>query len=370
MNRSVCMAGVALLALMASVAMSGCDKPVSPTIAAQPTDPSTPAAAPVDPLLARAQALFEPIPLMPPELPGNPAAPAKVALGKMLYFDPRLSASHAISCASCHNLGLGGTDIASTSLGHRSQQGGRNSPTVLNAVFNTAQFWDGRAADLEQQAGGPLVNPVEMASPEKHVAEQLNGIPGYLPAFNAAFPGESDPINLANVRKAIAVFEATLLTPNAPFDRYLRGDSSALSAVEKQGLTLFMEKGCVSCHGGINVGGAMYAPFGLVAKPSARILPLADKGRFAVTKSASDEYVFKVPSLRNIALTPPYFHAGQVWDLREAIEVMGTAQLGSQLTSEEVDKLVALLAALTGEQPKVELPILPPSVATTPRPQP
>jgi cytochrome c peroxidase len=177
----------------------------------------------------------------------------------MLYFDPRLSASHAISCNSCHNIGLGGADAEPTSIGHRWQHGGRNAPTVFNAVFNKAQFWDGRAKDLEQQAGGPIVNPIEMASPEPHVAEQLKGTPGYREAFDKAFPGEPSPITLGNVQKAIAVFEATLITPNAPFDRFLQGDQSALSAVQKEGLALFIDRGCASCHNGINVGGGMYA---------------------------------------------------------------------------------------------------------------
>jgi cytochrome c peroxidase len=191
-----------------------------------------------DDLMAKARQQFEPIPATPPELPGNPASPAKVELGKMLFFEPRLSASHIISCNSCHNLGLGGADTQSTSIGHRWQHGGRNAPTVLNAVFNKAQFWDGRAKDLEQQAGGPMVNPVEMASPEAHVAEQLKGIPGYGEAFAKTFPGEPDPITFANVQKAIAVFEATLITPNAPFDRFLKGEAGALSPAQKSGLAL------------------------------------------------------------------------------------------------------------------------------------
>ena len=203
----------------------------------------------------------------------------------MLYFDPRLSASHAISCSSCHNVGLGGVDAQETSIGHRWQRGGRNAPTVFNAVFNTAQFWDGRAKDLEQQAGGPMVNPIEMASPTEHVIEQLAAIPGYVAAFRAAFPGESKPVTLANAQKAIAVFEATLITPNAPFDKYLQGDASALTATQKQGLQLFMDKGCAACHNGINVGGGMYAPFGVVENPGAELLPPNDKGRFTVTKS-------------------------------------------------------------------------------------
>ena len=204
---------------------------------------ASPAAA-QDDLTAKAQQQFQPIPAAPPQLPGNPATPAKVLLGKMLYFDPRLSASHAISCNSCHNLGLGGADAEPTSIGHRWQHGGRNAPTVLNAVFNTAQFWDGRAKDLEQQAGGPIVNPIEMGSPEAHVAEQLKGIPGYREYFAKAFSGEADPVTLANAQKAIAVFEATLITPNAPFDRFLEGKADALSpeaagragAVHGQGL--------------------------------------------------------------------------------------------------------------------------------------
>ena len=323
-----------------------------------------------DDLLAKAKQQFEPIPTAPPELPGNAATPAKVELGKMLYFDPRLSASHAISCNSCHSIGLGGADAEPTSIGHRWQHGGRNAPTVLNAVFNKAQFWDGRAKDLEQQAGGPMVNPVEMASPQTHVAEQLKGIPGYGELFAKAFPGEADPITLANAQKAIAVFEATLITPNAPFDRFLKGEQNALSPTQKAGLAVFMDKGCSACHNGINVGGGMYAPFGVVEKPGAEFLPPTDKGRFMVTKTPSDEYVFKVPTLRNIALTAPYFHTGKAWDLRQAVAVMGTSQLGTQLTDDEIDKITTFLDSLTGEQPMVTYPILPPSVATTPRPQP
>ena len=323
-----------------------------------------------DDLLTKARQVFQPIPAAPPELPGNPSSPAKIELGKMLYFDPRLSASHAISCNSCHNLGLGGADAEPTSLGHRWQHGGRNAPTVFNSVFNKAQFWDGRAKDLEQQAGGPIVNPIEMASPEAHVAEQIKGIPGYREAFEKAFPGESSPITLGNVQKAIAAFEATLITPNAPLDRFLRGDANALSPAQKEGLALFIDRGCASCHNGINVGGGMYAPFGVVEKPGADILPPTDKGRFMVTKTASDEYVFKVPTLRNIRLTAPYFHSGQAWDLGQAVAVMGASQLGTQLSADEVSKITAFLEGLTGDQPKVTYPELPPSIGSTPQPQP
>lgn len=321
-------------------------------------------------LQKQAQALFKPIPATSPALPGNPASPAKVALGKALYFDPRLSESHAISCNSCHMVGMGGVDLQETSLGHRWQHGGRNAPTVYNAVFDTAQFWDGRAKDLEQQAGGPLVNPVEMDTTEGHVIEQLKGIPGYQTLFAQAFPAEKEPMTFDNVRRAIAVFEATLITPGAPLDHYLQGNDKALDAAQKEGLSLFITKGCVGCHSGINVGGDRYTPFGVVEKPGSQILPPNDKGRFAVTKTVSDEYVFRVPPLRNIALTAPYFHSGKVWDLRQAIAIMGSSQLGQTLTDDEVGKIEAFLGTLTGPQPAVTLPILPPSVATTPQPKP
>lgn len=322
-----------------------------------------------DDLMSRAQALFKPIPTSP-ELGGIAASAPKVELGKMLYFDPRISASHAISCNSCHSVGLGGADAQETSIGHQWQRGGRNAPTVFNAVFNTAQFWDGRAKDLEAQAGGPMLNPIEMASPKEHVSEQLAAIPGYVSAFRAAFPGEDNPVTLANAQRAIAAFEATLITPNAPFDRYLRGDASALSAAQTGGLRVFIDKGCAACHKGINIGGGMYAPFGVVENPGAELLPPNDKGRFTVTKSAADAYVFKVPTLRNIALTAPYFHSGRSWDLRQAVAVMGSSQLGTALLPGEIEAIVAFLDSLTGEQPKITYPILPPSVVTTPRPQP
>lgn len=319
-------------------------------------------------LLARARQFFEPIPLTAPPLPGNPATPEKIELGKILYFEPRLSASHAISCSSCHNLGLGGADAQATSIGHHWQRGGRNAPTVLNAVFNLAQFWDGRAKDLEEQAGGPIVNPIEMASQEADATEQLKAIPGYRDLFARAFPGEAAPITLANAQKAIAAFEATLITPNAPFDRFLAGDADALSPPQKEGLALFMNKGCADCHNGVNIGGGMYAPLGSAIKPGEEFLPPGDKGRYKVTKTLDDEYVFKVPTLRNISLTAPYFHTGKTWDLRKAVALMGAIQLGDQLSDNDVEKIADFLGGLTGDQPKITLPTLPPNAATTPRP--
>jgi cytochrome c peroxidase len=183
-----------------------------------------------DELMDTARGLFEPIPTETPSLPGIESTPERIELGKMLYFEPRLSESHAITCNSCHIVGMGGVDVQETSIGHRWQRGPRNAPTVLNAVFNTAQFWDGRAKDLEEQAGGPLVNPIEMGTSEQHAVEQLNAIPGYVEKFQKAFPEQADPITFTNVRDAIALFEATLITPNAPFDGYLRGDECAHEA--------------------------------------------------------------------------------------------------------------------------------------------
>lgn len=363
-----------LLGLVVLGVISACKRPEPPPPKATTAEPAKPAAtAPPgafgSDLMQQAQTLFKPIPDTPPALEGNPATPEKVALGKMLYFDPRLSASHAISCNNCHIVGMGGVDLQETSIGHRWQRGGRNAPTVYNATFNVAQFWDGRAKDLEQQAGGPMVNPVEMHATEEHVIEQLKAIPGYRPLFGAAF-GDGDTLTFDNVRRAIALFEATLITPHAPFDRFLKGDAQALDRKQQDGLALFISKGCTACHNGINVGGGMYSPFGVIERPGADILPLKDKGRFDVTRTVSDEYVFRVPPLRNVALTAPYFHSGKVWDLRQAVAIMGSSQLGATLSDDEVEKIATFLESLSGEQPQVTLPILPPSVAETPKPEP
>lgn len=319
-------------------------------------------------LMLQSQAMFKPVPETAQEVTGMDLNPAMVTLGKALYFDPRLSESHNISCNTCHQIGLGGVDMLPTSIGHNWQKGGRNAPTVLNAVFNTVQFWDGRAADLAEQAVGPIQNPIEMAISPEHAVAQLKAIPGYQPMFTAAFPEQAAPVTLPNIGDSIAAFEATLLTPNAPFDNYLRGDENALSVEEKAGLKLFVQKGCAACHNGVNVGGGMYSPFGVVENPGADFLPPADKGRFQVTRTTSDEYVFKVPSLRNIELTPPYFHSGKSWDLKQAIAVMATSQLGQELTEDEVASIETFLLTLTGEQPQVIYPFLPPSTVNTPRP--
>lgn len=319
-------------------------------------------------IMKRAQGLFKPIPAKAPAMKGNPANPTKVTLGKMLYFDPRLSASQLISCNTCHNVGLAGGDLQETAIGHGWQKGPRNSPTVLNAVFNIAQFWDGRAEDLEAQAKGPVQASVEMNNKPDRLVETLKSIPGYAPLFKKAFPGQREPITFDNVAKAIEVYEATLLTPDAPFDHYLKGNHKALSAKQQEGLALFISKGCAACHNGINVGGGGYFPFGVHEVPGTDIRPVADTGRFKVTNTASDKYVFRSPSLRNVALTPPYFHSGKVWKLEDAVKIMGSAQLGISLNEAEATSITAFLTSLTGKQPKEVYPILPPNSDTTPHP--
>lgn len=321
-----------------------------------------------DDTMKRAQALFRPIPAKPPSLRHNPVNPAKIDLGWKLFFDPRLSASQLISCNTCHNVGLGGTDLQETSIGHGWQKGPRNAPTVFNAVFNIAQFWDGRAEDLKAQAKGPVQAAVEMNNKPEQVVQVLRSIPGYAPLFKKAFPGESEPVTFDNMAKAIEAFEATLLTPASPFDRYLKGKRQALTVKEENGLGLFIDKGCATCHGGINVGGAGYFPFGVKEAPPTGVRPVGDTGRFKVTNTESDKYVFRAPSLRNVAITRPYFHSGAVWKLKDAVEIMGSAQLGININPEEADKIVVFLHTLTGRQPSVKYPIMPPSSDETPHP--
>jgi cytochrome c peroxidase len=311
---------------------------------------------------------LEPIPYGTQAPDDNPITGEKIELGRMLFFDPRISASGVISCNTCHNLGTGGDDNLPTSVGHGWQQGPRNAPTVLNAVFNVAQFWDGRAEDLKAQAKGPVQAGVEMANKPENVVATLKSMPEYVERFGRSFPGEEDPVTFDNMAKAIEAFEVTLVTPASPFDQFLEGNDTALTADQKLGLDLFVDKGCAACHSGVNIGGQDYYPFGLVKNPGADILPPDDKGRFKVTKTASDEYVFRAAPLRNIALTAPYFHSGQVWDLKQAVSIMGVAQLGTQLDDEEAGLIAEFLGSLTGNQPKVEYPVLPVETADTPRP--
>ena len=291
---------------------------------------------------------------------------AQVELGKKLFFDPRLSKSGFISCNSCHNLSMGGTDNLKTSIGHKWQQGPINSPTVLNSSLNIAQFWDGRAADLKEQAGGPIANPGEMASTHTLALDVLQSIPAYVAEFRQVF-GASEKIDIDQVTQAIAEFEKTLVTPNSPFDKWLLGDADAITSTELAGYHLFKKVGCIACHNGEALGGNSFQKMGLVAP-----YETANKaeGLSGVTGNDLDRFKFKVPTLRNVEMTYPYFHDGEAATLTDAVDVMGKLQLGKQFSKEENAQIVAFLKTLTGDQPSFLMPILPPSVDSTPKPTP
>ena len=288
-----------------------------------------------------------------------------VELGKMLFFDPRLSKSGFISCNSCHNLSMGGTDNIKTSIGHKWQQGPINAPTVLNSSMKLAQFWDGRAKGLKEQAGGPIANPGEMAFTHKLAVDVLHSIPQYRGRFKQVFGAEKISIDM--VTDAIAAFEETLVTPDSRFDKWLKGNKEAITQAELDGYKLFKESGCASCHHGTAVGGTSFKKLGVLApyKTESKV-----EGRKEVTGKNTDRFVFKVPTLRNIELTYPYFHDGAVATLEEAVNKMGQLQLGVEFSTEENAKIVAFLKTLTGKQPDFKLPTLPPSVNETPRPVP
>jgi len=288
-----------------------------------------------------------------------------VELGKKLYFDPRLSKSGFISCNSCHNLSMGGTDNIPTSIGDKWQKGPINAPTVLNSSLNVAQFWDGRAGDLQAQAGGPIANPGEMAFSHTLAIGVLSSIPGYAREFKQVFA--TDKILIEQVTAAIAEFEKTLVTPNSRFDQWLLGRKDALTATELAGYALFKDSGCVACHNGEAVGGNSFQKMGVVEpyKANDKVIGLA-----AVTGKDADRFNYKVPTLRNVEMTYPYFHDGAAQTLTEATDVMGRLQLGRKFTVEENAQIVAFLKTLTGDQPGFLLPILPPSTDATPRPVP
>ena len=303
-------------------------------------------------------------PIQPLE-PAKITSPAKVELGKQLFFDPRLSRSGWISCNSCHNLSMGGSDNFKTSIGDRWSQGGIRAPTVLNSSLNIAQFWDGRAKDLADQAGGPIANPIEMNSTHEAAEKTLNTIPGYRAAFKKIYG--TDTITIKEITDAIAAFEDTLVTPNSRFDKWLKGDKKAITDYELAGYQLFKDAGCVACHNGPAVGGNSFQKFGLVHEVQTTN---PATGRAGVTGNAGDRMMFKVPTLRNVELTPPYFHDGSASTLSQAVETMGWVQLGKKFTPDENAKIVAFLKTLTGDQPSFMLPQLPPSSDQTPRPDP
>lgn len=300
---------------------------------------------------ARYRALFQPLPAQAPAPASNPQTPEKVELGKMLYFEPRLSKSGVISCASCHNPAMGYTDRLPVAVGHHGLKGPRNSPTVLNSGFLGSQFWDGRAADLEEQALGPIQADVEMAMPLKEAVATLKGIEAYRAHFAAVWPSQKDPVSAENIGKAIAAFERTLNTPDSPFDRFLEGDENALTAQQKRGMAAFVDNGCIACHRGPALTDSNFHRFELEGSE--------DLGRFEVTGKDDDRYKFRTQTLRNVAITYPYFNDGSVRQLADAVRIMGKKMLGKDLDDETVADIEAFLVSLTGKQPEITIPQLP-----------
>lgn len=324
-------------------------------------------------VLAAATASAAPGPALPRVAPSpadNPTTAAKVALGQVLYFDPRFSSTGTVACASCHNVMEGGDDHRPTSIGVHGLVGGRNAPTVWNAVFQSAQFWDGRAATLEEQAKGPPANPIEMGMKDLDaVIARIRAIPGYAPLFEAAY-GKGDTITVDNAFKAIAAYERTLITPGSAYDRYVAGDAKALTAQQVRGMQKFESTGCVACHQGVNLSGPalpMGTPF-LMRFPTFPDSPYvakydlaSDPGRATATKRAEDEHMWRVPTLRNLVYTAPYMHNGRVKTLPEAVRVMASTQLNAQLSDADVADVVAFLESLTGKFPVQTMPRLPPT---------
>ncbi len=309
--------------------------------------------------------MFQPI-LEVADNPANPLSDAKIDLGRMLYYDTRLSKNRTVSCNTCHDLASYGDDGKPVSTGIHEQTGGRSAPTVYNAAIHIAQFWDGRAADVEAQAVGPVTNPIEMGMPDPdYVVRVLKSIPGYVTAFAQAFPDEDNPITYSNMGKAIGAFERKLMTPSR-FDDFLKGEDGALNDEEKHGLNLFVTTGCTVCHNGMGVGGHLFQKLGLVKE-----WPTKDLGRFEFTKNEADKNFFKVPSLRNITETGPYLHDGSVESLEEIVAKMAEYQLGRVLSGEEVKSIVAFLGTLKGrvDAAYIKEPELPADGPDTPKPQ-
>ena len=304
----------------------------------------------------------EPIQPIPKPVIKNPAM---VELGKKLFFEPRLSKSGFISCNSCHNLSTGGSDNLTSSIGDHWQQGPIRSPSVLNSSLNVAQFWDGRAKSLQEQASGPIANPKEMASNHVLALDVLRSMPAYVNEFDKVFGNRN--VSMQQVTKAIAAFEETLVTPDSRFDQWLKGNKKALNTQELRGYQTFKTAGCVACHNGPAVGGNSFQKMGLVT-PYQTSNPA--QGRAGVTGNDADRMSFKVPSLRNVALRAPYFHDAGATTLEAAVSTMGKLQLGRAFNQQEVGDIVAFLHTLTGKQPQIVLPILPASSNNTPRPTP
>ena len=304
------------------------------------------------PLMAKARQLFNPLPqdMATKEFP---IVPARVALGRKLFFDPRLSLDGTVSCATCHHPALYGTDALAKSIGVEHRLNARNAPTVLNAALQFKAHWIGDRANVEEQAMKSLMGHASFGNPDPAaVVRKINTLSGYAADFKQAFPNDPEPVKPENWGNAIGAYERTLVTPS-PFDTYLKGDVKALASPAQQGLKTFIDIGCVSCHNGVAVGGSVFQKFGIFGdywkETGSQSI---DEGRFNETKVPADKYIFKVPSLRNVAMTPPYFHDGSVTTLPQAVRIMGKVQLGKELTDQEVNDLMAFLNSLTGELPR------------------
>ncbi len=317
---------------------------------------------------AASAAQWEALPNTAPAPADNPTTDAKVELGKMLYFDTRFSSTGTVSCFSCHNVMEGGDDHRPTSIGVHGQAGGRNAPTVWNAAFHSVQFWDGRAASLEEQAKGPPVNPIEMGMPNLDAAvARVRAITGYRPYFEKAF-GQGDVITGENAAKAVAAYERTLITPNSPYDRYVKGEKKALNAQQKRGMKRFEQTGCTACHSGplfsgpkLPMGTGFYQKFPTFTDNEyvTQYKLMEDVGRMQATKEKADKNMWRVPTLRNLVFTAPYMHNGSVKSLDEAVRLMSKTQLNKELDEQQVKDIVAFLESLTGEFPVQTMPRLP-----------
>ena len=339
------------LTILAFLACSGSPETPKTDVSTAETKTKAPAKPAVHPKAKQLQQQASTIlGVLPDTMPGSENdTPEKIALGEKLYFDKALSINDSQSCNSCHDLNNGnmGVDHEPTSPGANGERGGRNSPTSVNAGFHIAQFWDGRAADLKAQAKGPILNPGEMAMPdEETVMAKLSGIVGYPAMFRAAFPEQNKVMTYDNLAEAIAAFERTLISRDR-FDTFQKGDLAALNEQELRGLESFVNTGCVGCHNGATIGGSSYQKVGVVIPYMAE--DSEDIGRAAVTGNAAEKFFFKVPSLRNIAKTGPYFHDGEVPTLEEAVSIMAEVQLGKELKTDEVEDIVAFLNTMNGE---------------------
>lgn len=311
---------------------------------------------------------WEALPETAPSPADNPTSADKVELGKTLFFDPRLSSNGTVSCFSCHNVMEGGDDHRTTSIGVHGQAGGRNAPTVWNAAFHSTQFWDGRAASLEEQAKGPPANPIEMGMSDLDaVADRIAKIPGYKPYFDKVF-GQGDNITIDNIAKAIAAYERTLITPNSAYDKYVRGDQTAMNEQQLRGMRTFANTGCSSCHSGANFDGpslptgqGFFQKFPVFTNNTyvSKYGLMNDTGRMSVTGKAEDKNMWRVPSLRNLQYTAPYMHTGTVKTLDEAVKIMAKSQLDKELSDSDLQDIVAFLDTLNGEFPKQTMPRLP-----------